>query len=771
MMRIHREKPFSVLTTYRPRCVAFLVDLAHEAIDQILDHIVTFNMNSWGGAYNPIIPISQGVLLPGFRPLLEVADPDIVYSFAELSREQIAQLDDDYDPTRFVQHNFDQNGLSPWIPNQATIERVILLTKAKSQITVSGFTNQRAGDTFSLRNFGVASAAYDLSATGQIKVQSESVDACELANLISSGKVVSPRYLSTLAPLKRQFASRGVGFWEFCIYYGSSPWNFLLFWNAAYRTGVADRAIPHWVQEAWLPDGMATEDSVRPLLHLLRKRLFSEEQSVRILSYERTASEMESLAEIIKAKTRRDVSCMRVAPATFWDTPIVDHHALRPSLLQHDHVRGSHFFTSVNRPDQVLDRDESWMADVQIQSVGSDEKVGWWHFPRRSTVAQAVHSTTPSRILSGGCLSVEASSRTVQLDFKLPSRMEFFTELLNPRHRYSNTTDVRYGLSAYAVDNPVRLSDKGRYFEGVVRLFGGLDQAIRWIEHDYWQRVFLDLSVPRHSQQALNKLKKDIRRRADSFIAEFSRDREAAVSLLASDALRSLHHIQRITETFAFDDLKAGLQKRGPSSQKPSVSSCDDAELKRSLTTLCSNGVFLQGCDVRCQRCLSIYWYDINVLAATFNCYGCRSEIALPVELRWRYKLNDLMRAAVRDHGVIPVIRTIAGLKRQSQGFFRALAGVDIVRPSGNGDLKNEIDLCWVSDGEFGISEIKTSSQDFTSSEIDKAIKLAKAVRPDVVLLCALEGPDDPIERASARVKEITSLSVLGWCPSRFGSH
>jgi hypothetical protein len=68
---------FPVTVSYRPRRIAFLVDLEDENVDKILNHILRFNLDSWGGRHNPIVPIVGGAIPPSYWKVLDTADPDI----------------------------------------------------------------------------------------------------------------------------------------------------------------------------------------------------------------------------------------------------------------------------------------------------------------------------------------------------------------------------------------------------------------------------------------------------------------------------------------------------------------------------------------------------------------------------------------------------------------------------------------------------------------------------------------------------------------------
>jgi hypothetical protein len=71
------EKSFAIHLEHRPRRVAFAADLRQEAVEKILSGILRFNLASWGGRHNPIIPLFDKKVPEAYYPLLDVADPDV----------------------------------------------------------------------------------------------------------------------------------------------------------------------------------------------------------------------------------------------------------------------------------------------------------------------------------------------------------------------------------------------------------------------------------------------------------------------------------------------------------------------------------------------------------------------------------------------------------------------------------------------------------------------------------------------------------------------
>lgn len=107
---------------------------------------------------------------------------------------------------------------------------------------------------------------------------------------------------------------------------------------------------------------------------------------------------------------------------------------------------------------------------------------------------------------------------------------------------------------------------------------------------------------------------------------------------------------------------------------------------------------------------------------------------------------------------------------REAKGFFRLLAGVNLHEMADQETLPiGEFDICWVSDGRFGLAEVKTSAKDFTANECAKIVRLAKRVLPDEILIAAVEGTDAAVERARSTIQQqVEGLAVQSFVPSSF---
>lgn len=91
-------------TKPRPLRVAFLVqdgEHAHLALDGIFADC----HSRWGGRFSLIVPCIDNRITPAYWPWLEAYDPDIVFSYVGLSREDILEIHERIGPSQYMRHN------------------------------------------------------------------------------------------------------------------------------------------------------------------------------------------------------------------------------------------------------------------------------------------------------------------------------------------------------------------------------------------------------------------------------------------------------------------------------------------------------------------------------------------------------------------------------------------------------------------------------------------------------------------------------------------
>jgi hypothetical protein len=178
--------------------------------------------------------------------------------------------------------------------------------------------------------------------------------------------------------------------------------------------------------------------------------------------------------------------------------------------------------------------------------------------------------------------------------------------------------------------------------------------------------------------------------------------------------------------------------------------------IKRTIKELCDYRVFLKGFNLKCSKCSSQFWYHINEVGDSVKCKGCLEDFQLPVEPNFAYKLNDLIKNNIfqskndRD-GNLTVIRTIVSINRRSRQSFEYSPQLNLYESHRSNKPCAELDIACLSDGKFIIGEGKHDSKAFSADSNKSLISLvevAKAIRPDKIILSCYEDSNGKLEKA-----------------------
>ena len=90
----------------RPLRVAFLIE-DDEHASLALDGLFADCYNRWGGRFSLIVPCLDGRISENYWPWLEAYDPDIVYSYVPLSRDDILEVYERLSPAQYSFHELD----------------------------------------------------------------------------------------------------------------------------------------------------------------------------------------------------------------------------------------------------------------------------------------------------------------------------------------------------------------------------------------------------------------------------------------------------------------------------------------------------------------------------------------------------------------------------------------------------------------------------------------------------------------------------------------
>jgi hypothetical protein len=794
-----------VTIQHRPRRVAFFLDM-DQSSDKLFNGIVEFNVTTWGGRFNPIIPVMDGQVTEPYWNLLRLVNPDIIYTYCPLDDRTVRRIAAEVRPLDVIKHLF--RGEEPHdvirvqIDLQASIAPVlsrivgqfpVWMPQAQPTALVFDHKDVSALNSFVRRNFGCNGHYSFICRDLQIASATVPPDEKDVMRAVAGNSyLILPINVCADAPrkLKGETADQGIAL---TLCYGDSPWNFIEYWNLAHFVGEIRQAT-RGLSEMWItPSSLDDTDFYKAFIGLLQRRVSTSGngQYLRLVSYDETQDRMTEVTKRICADFKWNMypapplSLRKGELPVFKPRGIISLYAPEASRPRSKQVAGSSSFLELSPGIDGPNRNEErsiaeFAVENSIQERYFANKTAWWKLPKKEGVPRLFVPSSPCRVGNDHLISVEVSGVQQGVMLTTPDLNALFASLILPKlpwwfQKFDSTR--RAEDSFY-----IRASDKGMYARGVLGLFESLQKATYVFEHRFWRGVLELLSSPVVSEQTRNKVRKNLEKIGIEALASSS-----GIDLIVDEVLDAASHIQRPTHYINFGKLFTRYwtfiqtqsrdeqlrevseidSRRSEASDEKGIENAARGNLRDMLSELTARKVFLQGAEIRCIHCLARLWYHVADLQARVTCRGCRKELDLPAEISWSYALNELVVSAVRDHGVVPVIRTAYRLFEDSRECFCFLPGIEIRDYDTEGQVC-ELDLVWIRDGEFGAAEVKRTPKKF---KVGKGLKkVLGGSLPDRFLVVSSSGTDQEMQmiRDQFQTELDSEINVEAWNPETF---
>lgn len=708
--------------------------------------------------------------------------------FGEMGRSTIRRIGRFIQPIRFEEHRQYRSDVTRvGIEGQVNTYEVMPRLKSRRPPT-GGFQSFRMLDLhtnsgakrsrFLSRNVGISFQAYSRAMRREREVEGISLDvgvsdAEVIRTLADNPGVLSAIEVCASGAMPTRFKSFMDE--DAAIFYGDDPLTFRDFWNEPLFRGNYFGS-QNSIRSFWMPTNFFSDpDLWNALVHFLKRRVssrFSGLTAISFFSRTHDDEELGSLATRLRTDSGGSLqtgTARRVTDSDF--EPIIEPRTEElGGFDQHHYVAGSALHLEVTTPEMIASEQQNgcfladlWIEDpMQERTYVSDSSPPWWCLPKRNGVARLFAVDQPARVNREHHLSVELTQQTRAIFIRIPSHDRVVEKALQNEGHAMMLTDLRKRILPTAHDLWFRLSDKGKYFNGVLGLLGGTEPAYLFFDHPLWMRFATNLS----SRSPGSQLIAQVIKRLQSL--------RSRITVSETDALHFIEHVakqmprERLSVNFAevrgwanAELTKLGMEKRRDFledwGEVRGVQGLDEsAMLNRYLTDalseLLAKKVCFQGGMLTCESCQVKLWYDLPQLLPQVICRGCREIINVPAELEWSYTLNELVRAAVGDHGVVPVIRCLARVLHEMPQTFYYAAGLGVME-SWPGQSVTDLDLVWVRNGLLGLAEVKTTSRSFGLAEHRDFVRLVELFGPDEAMVVFSEGDDD-VSDIEAKLKE-----------------
>lgn len=166
----------------------------------------------------------------------------------------------------------------------------------------------------------------------------------------------------------------------------------------------------------------------------------------------------------------------------------------------------------------------------------------------------------------------------------------------------------------------------------------------------------------------------------------------------------------------------------------------------RRLMALEARQILLRGYNVQCATCDLVAWYEPGQIGSGV-CLGCRSPLALPLELAFAFRLNQLFMEGLKQ-GALTVLLTLAHIQPAAwwAGLIASRDGqktdLDLVLHTAEGNLL--VAECKDNFGRGGLARLE--------DQIERGARVAATVGAAYVLATLAPAPSEAIQQFNVPV-------------------
>ena len=556
-------------------------------------------------------------------------------------------------------------------------------------------------------------------------------------------------------------------------------------------------SLPRWkrgrMNQIWLPKALAKdaamEDALCAWINPVRQSSGTP-GTVRFVSFSIEEQELEEIAGRFRENSRVRHRHVRTVTDCFEEPQIPNFRPENPLPFQQEaplfskensidihRVQGNKGILELTEPKGITQRGLAghWLIDLYVEfthDMYEDNeyvikmlgKPLFWRFPNRNHLMHGMFNKS-SRVKRNGFPSVMMQRGKKVLRFTLKEAKSVIASLFRgadyPVYKHRDLHTLVMAKPYYAVD----VSDKGKYLQGVLELFGNLTFANEVLSNPYWRSMFDILSknprAEQHAHEAIaNRLSKEIGR-----LGPLTVENQPAIESLARLAVNEAKKLDLKQKEFPFKNFmqeanhwqEKYIENMGPVEED--MGGCRSEDVKGALAQLARRNIVQIGVKPRCPSCGTVSWYHVDDISQHLTCQGCRNQFPLHPELTWHYRLNELIHAAHALHGTTPIILVLAQLLEESRTSFLFTPNLDLLAEpedelSERLDKIAEVDIACIQDGKFIIGEVKQSASLFRKRDFDAIADIAERTRPDIVLFSCIDS-QQPTKFIDSHIKRI----------------
>lgn len=787
----------------RPIKTVFLVN-PKTLDDKMFARIFDYNTDHWSGRFNPIVFTNGKEINEAGWKFLKEFDPDVIKCLIKIEKPLLQKIEDWLSP--FLVEANDPNGyISGGHGNDIRINRPTqdLITRLspfhmldKSDFIFFDIKNLQSE---SLKNF--VHFNFGTYEDFMIKQHGEKIENKKVYPLTGVDDLnkafldFSSFHKTNVFPV--QFCSLPnvtdeVDYDQrnenFTVIVGDSPYDLAHYWNRS-------AMIPRWLRtdicHIWLPVEVAEDEALKEGLQIFfqqrtaRVGNHQNGQGIQFISFSLDQARLQKIAGSLGEKVWTGKRVNSEKPDQVFPNygQNHDYFNIRAGMDLHQAYEDEETITiqDLELPEGV--QGGEWMLDTYIQyrpeKFEYTNARHWWRLPNRNHLTRYIFPQKIARIKRDGIPSVLMESKSsfkpdeLILTIKIPNDTDVIRSFIYGHNRPVYTSDMRSEVIDQKTFFHTYRSDKGRYLQGLVGLFGGLRGAYEQFVRGYWRKMFEILSAT--DLKADIERKKVIHNKLSKQLRQMPKDKSARneeITWLSEYVLEKAKEHGKLGKEIKFQrfvdemilEIQESHKKQGKTTKltKARINKVSE-DMKEDIERLVDNGIIMMGIKPHCPTCGYSNWYHIDDIEQKSECRGCGHVFNVSPEEPWLYRLNSLVQDGVSQHGLVPVLLTLGQLEDDAQSSFIYSPSLDLYKRSKKSDKHlGDLDIVCIQDGKFIMGEIKQSSSLFKKSHFDEALVFAKKIKPATLLFSSFDGVErslikDNIQRLN---KQLNPLGI-----------
>lgn len=755
---------FNLYLQNRPIKEAFIINTdSPDALNNI-EQVIEYCQTKWGGGYNQIILISNQDISDDWMKYMYAYDPDVIKYFEEIPesvKDKICYYINHMIIEDFNTQGYRTSALSIFPQKQNIYNKKLFLFKKNCRVELP-----QSLDKFVKYNFGwyqdlmYQEKLLEAVPNKEVLIIESEQDLIKFFNeqLKQYGLNFTQRFQAQISlhannhfsePSNRIF-NRNI-----TVYIGDTINSHVNFWNSSLRV---DSFHQEFLHKLFLPYDLVFNDSfLESFLKWIERYAdmnnencskikfeiadLSEEQIFSINSQlekfsRRYSVEKSSPIEIPQGLNSCTYNCPPLNES-FWGVrskfeppqPVELHNLLKERVST---------ITTQRPTNNIAETNEYYVTDIYVQEF--EQQSILTRFPKRlKSMSKLIVPHNLSKINFSHNVSCLRRYGDKALKIYLPDDEEIFDKLLK---------DQQYNRLEDRITK-IKTSDKGLYLKGLVGIFDDFVNLQDYLGNIYWDKIFKILSGTPDKREYANW--RDLKNKLEKHVLEVDNKflhSEEGVNYLASLVVHSAKSYNENIKGLSYETLKCeaeNLLREFEKTEDYKELISDDAEmffcettLKNSINNLLEKNILQLGINVKCNRCGTFQWYSIDKLNSKFKCPNCDENISILAEQQWRYKLNTIVSTAYRND-IVPVALALNQLLRTASQSFMFTPSRELYLNNNDKNPFTDLDIICIVDGEFIIGEVKKSQSNFKSGDFEKLVHIAKILKPDKVVLSALD--------------------------------